>query len=393
MRYVKEWPRFLLTLSNQIRLGMLTLCTMVCLGIHILTFPDSHNGSLLLIPAGLAAWMFKERGLFACLAAEIAVLVVYQSIRLKSIWWPFSFAVFFWGGFLVLLFVGYIIIVVRALVDSADAARRNAEQAKRQTAIAYDQQLQLNQLKDHFITNVSHELRTPLTVLGGYLELLKTHHEDLTVVKRTDILTEALESHEELVNLVDRVLEAVTVSGELPPAHCEVVPVHQIMQEVLAHLNPADVQVYTIRLQIAEQVMVWADPQYLRQVINHLFSNIFKYVPKQTQITIETSQPASSSPVYLSVQDAGPGIPSEEMPLLFEKLVRLKRDVAGPTPGMGLGLYICKHLMEAMGGRIWVESSGRMGEGCRFCLTLPPLPPPSLSLVSPTAGQASAETP
>ncbi|HEX3643263.1 MAG TPA: hypothetical protein VHV10_18415, partial [Ktedonobacteraceae bacterium] len=132
MRYVKEWPRFLLTLSNQIRLGMLTLCTMVCPGIHILTFPDSHNGSLLLIPVGLAAWMFKKRGLFACLAAEIAILVVYQSIRLKSMWWPFSFAVFFWGGFLVLLFVGYIIIIVRALVDSSDAARRTAEQAERQ---------------------------------------------------------------------------------------------------------------------------------------------------------------------------------------------------------------------------------------------------------------------
>jgi len=72
------------------------------------------------------------------------------------------------------------------------------------------------------------------------------------------------------------------------------------------------------------------------------------------------------------VQDAGPGIPPEEIPLLFEKCVRLKRDLAGPTPGMGLGLSICKYLVEAMEGHIWVESSGRMGEGCRFCLTLPP---------------------
>lgn len=72
------------------------------------------------------------------------------------------------------------------------------------------------------------------------------------------------------------------------------------------------------------------------------------------------------------MQDAGPGIPPEELPLLFEKLVRLKRDLAGPTRGTGLGLYICKHLVEAMGGRIWVESSGRMGEGSRFCVTLPP---------------------
>jgi signal transduction histidine kinase len=82
--------------------------------------------------------------------------------------------------------------------------------------------------------------------------------------------------------------------------------------------------------------------------------------------------------VCLSVQDAGPGIPAEELPLLFEKCVRLKRDLASSTRGIGLGLYICKQLVEAMGGHIRVESSGRLGEGSRFCLTLPPFPPPSL---------------
>jgi len=345
---------------------------MLCLGIHILTFPDSHNGSLLIIPLGLAAWMFKKRGLLACVATEVPVIVIYQSIRFKSVWWPFPFAIFFWGGVFVLLFVGYIIVVVRTLVDSAEAARRKAEQAERLTAIAYDQQLQLNQLKDHFITHVSHELRTPLTVLGGYLELLKAQDEGLNSMMQSQLLTEAITSHEELVHLVNRVLEATTIAKELPSVHCEVIPVRRVVQEVLADLNPADAQSYTICLQIAEQVMVWADPQYLRQVIGHLLSNVFKYVPKQTQISIETSQPAPSSPVCLSVQDAGPGIPPEEMPLLFEKCVRLKRDLAGPTPGMGLGLSICKHLVEAMGGQIWVESSGRMGEGSRFCLTLPP---------------------
>jgi len=392
MHYLKEWPHLLLILPNKIRLGLLTLCTMLCLSIHMLTFPDSHNGSLLVIPISLAAWMFKRRGLIVCLAAEIAGLIFYQTIRFRSIWWPFTFAVFFWGGIVVLLFVGSIIVIVRTVVDAADAACQKAEQAERQIALAYDQQLQLNQLKDRFITNVSHELRTPLTVLGGYLELLKTHHEHLDPMKQTQILAEALQSHEELVNLVNRVLDAILVSDKLPPTHCEAIPVYRIVQEVLAHLDPADIEVYTIRLQIAEQIMVWADPQYLRQVLDHLLSNVFKYVPKQTQISIEALHLAPASPVYLSVQDAGPGIPPEEMPLLFAKFVRLERDLAGPTSGMGLGLYICKHLMEAMGGSIWVESSGRMGEGCRFCLTLPPFPPPSLSLVSSVKGQSSAET-
>ncbi|HEY4385383.1 MAG TPA: ATP-binding protein, partial [Ktedonobacteraceae bacterium] len=155
----------------------------------------------------------------------------------------------------------------------------------------------------------------------------------------------------------------------------DAVCIHQTLQETLAQLPSEEIGAYTLRLHVPEHIIVRADPELLRQVLQNLLSNIFKYVPKQTEIHIETTQETPSSPVYLSVQDAGPGIPAEEIPLLFEKFVRLKRDLAGTTRGMGLGLYICKRFVEAMQGRIWVESSGRPGEGCRFCLTLPPFFP------------------
>ena len=222
---------------------------------------------------------------------------------------------------------------------------------------------------------MSHELRTPLVVLGGSLELLIEYLERLDPLQRTHILKQALAGYEELVNLVNRVLDATAVMSDIPPAKSEAVCVHQLLQEVLALLDPRDVEAYTICLQVPEQVMVWADPQFLRQVLRNLLSNVFKYVPRQTEIHIEATQAAPSSPVCLSVQDAGPGIPAEELPLLFEKFVRLKRDLAGTTHGTGLGLYICKRLVEAMRGRIWVESSGRPGEGSRFCVTLPSFSP------------------
>jgi len=244
---------------------------------------------------------------------------------------------------------------------------------------AYEQQRHLNELKDQFLLNASHELHTPLTVLGGALELLEEYHEHLDPAKRADMLTMAIESHEELVSLVNRVLDATRLASEIPRAQPEVVCLHQFLQEELAHLAPEDVEAYTICLQVPEQVMVWADPQFLHQVLRNLLSNVFKYVPTQTEIRIEAAQAAPSSPVCLSVQDAGPGIPAEELPLLFEKFVRLKRDLAGSIRGTGLGLYTCKRLVEAMGGRIWVESSGRLGEGSRFCVTLSPFAPPALS--------------
>jgi signal transduction histidine kinase len=75
--------------------------------------------------------------------------------------------------------------------------------------------------------------------------------------------------------------------------------------------------------------------------------------------------------VCVSVQDTGPGIPPSEAPVLFGKFVRLKRDLVGSVRGTGLGLYISKQLVEAMGGNIWVESTGIAGQGSRFSFTIP----------------------
>ena len=294
-------------------------------------------------------------------------------------------------GFGTSLGLGLVVCWLRTAVDlvhvarqqalAAEEERLRALQAERHITLVYEQQRQVNELKDQFLLHVSHELRTPLTVSGGCLELLKQYFEELDSAERIQLLSRALASYEKLVSLVNGVLDTIRVTGAFPPARCEGVPVRCVVQEVLAHLDPRDMQAYTIRLEVAEQVLVWADPQSLYHVLQNLLSNVFKYVPTQTIITIKTEQPAPFSPVCLSVQDAGPGIPPEELPLLFEKFVRLKRDLGGPTRGTGLGLYICKRLVEAMGGRIWVESSGRKGEGSRFCMTLPPIPPSSLPLL------------
>jgi signal transduction histidine kinase len=117
---------------------------------------------------------------------------------------------------------------------------------------------------------------------------------------------------------------------------------------------------------------VWADSQDLRQVLRNLLSNAFKYSPAGTSVLISaTLIPDPPAQVCISVKDAGPGIPAAELPLLFQRFVRLQRDLSGPVAGIGLGLYISKQLIEAMKGQIWVESSGQTGEGSRFCFTLP----------------------
>ncbi|MBV9257220.1 MAG: HAMP domain-containing histidine kinase [Ktedonobacteraceae bacterium] len=350
-----------------------------------LFFPPTHDGASMFLPIVSACWLFRYRGLLISLVLNGIVFQLAYILLLRGMLPDQAFVEGGILGFGTSLGLGLVICWLRTTVELLETTRQQALateqerfqalQAERHLTLAYEQQRKINELKDQLLLHMSHELGTPLTVLGSFLELLKEYSEQLEPEERLQILTRALTSHEELVGLVNRVLDAIAVAEAFPSAHCEGVSIYQIVQEVLTNLDPQNVKAYTISLQVDEQLLVWADPQYLYRVLQNLLSNIFKYVPTQTAISIEATQPTPLSQVCLSVQDAGPGIPPEELPLLFEKLVRLKRDMAGPTRGTGLGLYICKHLVEAMGGHIWVESSGRMGEGSRFCVALPPYTP------------------
>ncbi len=244
-------------------------------------------------------------------------------------------------------------------------------------AIAYEQQKQLNQFKDEFIMNVSHELRTPLTQVYGFLELLYDYHGQLDGQQQKTFLTRAKYGCQELMHLVNSVLDATKASSGLKPPPLQALSVATIAQEVLDHLDPRKREGYTIQLSVPDDLLVMADHQYLRQILRNLISNAFKYSPEQTTISIyatlaeATEERTRSNPqVCIVVKDTGPGIPPEEIPQLFQRFARLKRDVSGTVRGTGLGLYVCKQLVEAMGGTIWVESTGMAGEGSRFCFTL-----------------------
>lgn len=390
LRKIQIFPLSLLSLSRGKRLLIVTLSYGLGVAGLWFFFPRVYNGASMLVSIICLCWLFRYRGLLISMfSTAFAMWLIYRYLLGERGFGPalVDRAVL---GLGITLLLGLTICWLRTAVDMVQVARLQAFvaeqerllalQAERHITLAYEQQRQLNELKDQFLLHVSHELRTPLTVLGSSLELFTKYFEQMDSLQRTHLLTRTLANYEELVSLVNGVLDSVTVTGAFPPARCEGVSVRQVVQKVLAHLDPQDVQAYTIRLQVAEEVLAWADPQSLYHVLQNLLSNIFKYVPTQTIISIEAAQSAPFSPVCLSVQDAGPGIPPEELPLLFEKFVRLKRDLGGSTRGTGLGLYICKCLIKAMGGSIWVESSGRMGKGSRFCITLPPIPPPSLPL-------------
>jgi signal transduction histidine kinase len=285
------------------------------------------------------------------------------------------------------LLIAAIVLLLAIIIGIATGRRitqpivRSIEQQKcaiEQQQSAYEQQQYLNELKDQILVNVSHELRTPLTEVYGYLELLHTYNGQLDETMQGRFVDHAIRGCEELQRLVNTMLDTVHTDNQPKILCLEDMAIAQVVKDVLELFSPRTLQNYTVEIRIPKTLTVRADQQHLRQILRNLLSNAFKYTPPHTVITVDATlvektnrDDADTPKVCICVKDNGPGIATEDIPLLFEKFVRLKRDLSSSIRGSGLGLYISKQLVEAMGGRIWAESSGIAGEGSRFCFTLP----------------------
>jgi signal transduction histidine kinase len=251
-----------------------------------------------------------------------------------------------------------------------EVATRHEQRSALEMAHAYEQQRQLNTIKDDLIVHMSHELRTPITEVSGFLELLSEHGDALDPSLRRIFVEKANHGCTELLTMVTTILDASQVSARASaPLPCEAVSLGRVAREEVDGLDPVYAAGHRIVQGEMEQTFAWANAQSLRQIVRNLLSNALKYSPHDTTITLSVTVDVQG--VCLHVKDEGSGIPPEELPLLFGKFVRLNRDVSGSIRGTGLGLYICRQMAEAMGGSVWAESSGISGEGSCFHLRLP----------------------
>ncbi|RAQ98255.1 sensor histidine kinase [Thermogemmatispora tikiterensis] len=234
---------------------------------------------------------------------------------------------------------------------------------------AYEQQKELDRLKDQFIMTASHELRTPLTAVLGYIELLKEYHMHLSPEVREDFIARAHRGCDELVLLVSNIMDASRVHMDAERLKLEAVELRKSVQHVVDILDALSTRErHSLRVHVPVGIYVLADELRLRQVLLNLLSNALKYSPPGTDVDVFCR--IEERWVTISVRDYGLGVPREAQKHLFERFVRLDRDMNSPVRGAGLGLYISEQLVQAMGGRIWVESSGVPGEGSTFSFTL-----------------------
>ena len=323
---------------------------------------------IFVIPIGLVSWIFQRKGLFL----SIFVFVLVYAVKVPVFPLSLEKIVYFILGAVSLIFMGLLICWQREAFELAD-------EAQYQISVSYEQQRKLHQIKDQFIQNVNHELRTPLTAIYGYLELLLEHEEQLDVEMRKIFLEHAMQSCDELQLLVNNVLDSMSeIRERRRKLYVEEVPILDVVNEVLERFDPKTLLEHPVSVYIADYIVVMANPQYIRQIVRNLLSNAFKYCPVASPITISARlyrdivDPYHPSPeICITIEDRGPGIPADEIPLLFGQFVRLPRDTSGHIRGSGLGLYISKQFVEAMEGHIWVESEGIPGKGAAFSFTLP----------------------
>jgi len=217
---------------------------------------------------------------------------------------------------------------------------------------------QLDHAKDEFLSMVSHELRTPLTSLKGSLGIIKHMSTDLDA--QTDAMLDiAVRNADQLLVIVNDILDLAKMEAGKLEMHFETLDAKALLQQAL-ELNKSYIEQCGCHgvLKIADEMsgtMIKGDKQRLLQVISNLLSNAAKFSPEGDEIMLSLAK--SQSQVRISVTDHGNGIPQDQQVLLFKKFHQLGKAGNQKLPGTGLGLNICKHIIQAHQSEISFTSS------------------------------------
>lgn len=241
--------------------------------------------------------------------------------------------------------------------------RAKAEELAR----ANEELKELDRIKTEIIQNVSHELRTPLTLIMGYAELLEQGiiegEEDVREAGRL-MLTHARH--------LRRLVEQLLAFQRMERSGISLYPfdLYAWLQDVITAWRPA---LSKAGLELVAEVEpdvdgVVGNESYLRQVVDNLLDNARKFSPDGGRITLRAWRDRDE--VYISVSDQGIGVPPDKLPRLFDRFYQVDASPRRKYGGMGIGLALCKEIVERHGGRIWAESAGP-GKGLTVTFTLP----------------------
>ncbi|HKD94579.1 MAG TPA: GAF domain-containing protein [Gaiellaceae bacterium] len=227
----------------------------------------------------------------------------------------------------------------------------------------------VEQVKSDFVSTVSHELRTPLTSIYGFAETLLRQDVMFGDEERQTFLRYIASESQRLTSIVDTLLNVARLdTGDLQVNLAET-DVRDVVGQVLDTVSSTEVNGHRFVVELPEEPLAArADPEKLRQVCAILVENALRYSPDGGTVTVGAARRQDT--VEVSVADEGIGIPQSDQEQIFRKFYRgSDAELRGGGEGTGLGLFIARGLVTAMGGRIWVSS--QEGEGSRFAFELP----------------------
>jgi PAS domain S-box-containing protein len=236
---------------------------------------------------------------------------------------------------------------------------------------------QTDELKADFVASVSHELRTPLTPIKGFLMTLLREDRDFTQDRRKEYYKLMLVQAQRLERLIEDLLEVTRLETGAGLVDATPIDAIDLVRQVVDRFTSEDPErVVTV---IAPNHAVYCRGDWMRtdQVLANLLSNALRYSPAHEPVEVRLLPQGRE--VVFEVRDSGPGISLDEQSRIFERFQRGGHYLTREQGGAGLGLYLAKRLVEAMGGRIWVSS--RLGAGSVFAFALPA--EPSLHVVTP----------
>ncbi len=216
--------------------------------------------------------------------------------------------------------------------------------------------IRLERVRRDFVANVSHELRTPLTAIQGYAETLASTPDFPEEYLRFVEIIRKNGSY--LARMVEELLALARLENtHLPLQTTMVHPQESVQAAVALCRHQLDSRNLLVRVDFPDNFVVSANTQHLTQVFRNLIENAGRYAPENDEIFISAAQDPQTGLSTFRICDKGPGIPEEDCKRIFERFYRVEKHRShGST---GLGLAICKHTVERLGGRIWVESPTR----------------------------------
>ncbi len=231
----------------------------------------------------------------------------------------------------------------------------------------------LERMKDEFISTVSHELRTPLTALRASLGLIQSGALDKRPEKQRQMIELAIGNCDRLIRLVNDILDFEGAEkGQMPLNREPAEPVDLLRRATdVAHSAATEARI-GFRID-ANAAPVYADSERVMQVLNELVTNAIKFSPPDTTIRLSAKNGEGGAPgareVVFAVEDQGRGIAPAQLKRIFERFQQGDASDTRELGGTGLGLALCRSIVEQHGGRIWAESE--LGKGSKFLFTLP----------------------